>query len=73
MIQAGEDACFLIELLPIGVQLIPIERAQGQHLFDGAQTPGQAEVFGLVHRAHAALADELQDFVAFAQNRAGGK
>ena len=45
----------------------------GQHFLDGADAAAQTQVVGLVDGAHAALADQVDDFVAVAQDGADWK
>jgi hypothetical protein len=40
-------------------------------LFDGTHAAGQAAIGSFVHRAHASLADQAQDFVSVAKQDAG--
>ncbi len=73
MIEAGEDTGFLVKLfdrLP-QVQFRPalVEEEGGQDLFDRADAPVQAQIVGLIDRAHAALTDEPNYFISSAQDR----
>jgi hypothetical protein len=71
MIQAGQGAGFAEKLVAGLGQGLVADACRRPYLFDGAQTTGQASVRGLVHRAHASLADEALDLVSVSQECAG--
>ena len=70
VIEAGQDAGFSIELI---VRLIfhagRVDHV-GQHFFHRADPAAQAQITGLVDRAHAALTHQVNDLVAITENRA---
>jgi hypothetical protein len=70
MIEPGEDAALAVELI---VRLILHPRRTDQlrqDLLECADPAAQAQIFGLVDRAHATLTDQVNDLVAITENRA---
>jgi len=66
MVQAGQGAGLLVELLARLAQLFGSGVGIGQRFLDGADAPLEAQVIGAIRGTHATAPDELDDSVAFA-------
>src|SRR3990172_4376339 len=73
MIEAGQHGGLAVELLATFVAQALGEVGVVVDLLDGADTTGQATIFGLVDGAHPAATDGMVDDVAVAQRRAGSE
>ena len=71
VVQPGQHTGLLVELVHrfgqhLGRTVDP--QQIGQHLLDGANPAVQAQIVGLIDGAHAALAHQFQDLIAFPQD-----
>jgi len=64
VVKAGQNAGFLIKLLPQFFYSFRVLSQVRDYFFNGTKTAFKEEVFGLVDRAHPSPSNQFKDFVA---------